>query len=229
MLFLAVFCGFLAENQREHYVEKQRAKQFAKSLIKDLKRDTISLNSCKQHTRTITDAIDSLREILRSKNIQEVKGNPLYYYGRQLTNNQPFVPSDATIKQLLGSGSLRYFQNSSIIDKITDYDRFTRWVIFDQGDNVKAQYIAELQAKFFDISQIELIKIKLDSDWSFENDSALHIQSGLLNTDPIQLQQLKQFARLKSGDLKRFSLRIDSTLARARDLIVDLKKEYHLE
>ena len=24
MLFLAVFCGFLAENQREHYIEQQR-------------------------------------------------------------------------------------------------------------------------------------------------------------------------------------------------------------
>ena len=29
MLFLAVFCGFLAENQREHMVEHQRAKVYA--------------------------------------------------------------------------------------------------------------------------------------------------------------------------------------------------------
>ena len=28
MLFLAVFCGFLAENQREHYVEHKRAKDY---------------------------------------------------------------------------------------------------------------------------------------------------------------------------------------------------------
>jgi len=26
MLFLAVFCGFLAENEREHYVESKREK-----------------------------------------------------------------------------------------------------------------------------------------------------------------------------------------------------------
>lgn len=229
MLFLAVFCGFLAENQREHYVEKQRAKQFAKSLLKDLKRDTASLSFCKLHTKTIIDAIDSLREILRSKDIKEVKGNQLYYYGRQLTNNHPFVPSDATIKQLLSSGSLRYFQNPSITDKITDYDRFVRWVVFDQVDNVKAEYIAELQAKFFDINQIELIKIKLGSDWSFANDSSLNIQSGLLSYDPLQLQQLKQFARLKSGDLVRFSVRVDTALVLANELISELKKEYHLQ
>src|SRR5438046_2203386 len=36
MLFLAVFCGFLAENQREHIVEKKRAKQYAVFLYGDL-------------------------------------------------------------------------------------------------------------------------------------------------------------------------------------------------
>jgi hypothetical protein len=33
MLFLAVFCGFLAENQREHMIENKRAKQLAKYLF----------------------------------------------------------------------------------------------------------------------------------------------------------------------------------------------------
>ena len=40
MLFLAVFCGFLAENKREHIVENHRAKDYAHSLYFDLKDDT---------------------------------------------------------------------------------------------------------------------------------------------------------------------------------------------
>ena len=40
MLFLAVFCGFLAENQREHYIEKQREKKFARRLLSDLREDS---------------------------------------------------------------------------------------------------------------------------------------------------------------------------------------------
>jgi len=40
MLFLAVFCGFLAENLREHYVEHQRARQYAILLYADIKEDT---------------------------------------------------------------------------------------------------------------------------------------------------------------------------------------------
>ena len=45
MLFLAVFCGFLAENQREHFIEHQREKKFIRSLIRDLKADTARLQT----------------------------------------------------------------------------------------------------------------------------------------------------------------------------------------
>src|SRR4029079_18395621 len=41
MLFLAVFAGFLAENQREHIVEHQREKKFATRLLSDLRQDSI--------------------------------------------------------------------------------------------------------------------------------------------------------------------------------------------
>src|SRR5437773_12560964 len=43
MLFLAVFCGFLAENFREHQVEKERGRQYILSLYEDLKADTTRL------------------------------------------------------------------------------------------------------------------------------------------------------------------------------------------
>ena len=35
MLFLAVCCGFLAENQREHYIEHKREKLLIKSFVED--------------------------------------------------------------------------------------------------------------------------------------------------------------------------------------------------
>ena len=40
MLFLAVFCGFLTENLREHRVERQRGRQYIQSFYQDLKTDT---------------------------------------------------------------------------------------------------------------------------------------------------------------------------------------------
>ena len=43
MLFLAVFCGFLAEYQLEHKIEKNREKQFMVSMIEDLKAGTSAI------------------------------------------------------------------------------------------------------------------------------------------------------------------------------------------
>ena len=40
MLFLAVFCGFLAEYQLEHKIEKEKGMQYIRSFYKDLKTDT---------------------------------------------------------------------------------------------------------------------------------------------------------------------------------------------
>ena len=45
MLFLAVFCGFLAEYQLEHKIEKDRGKQYVISFFEDLKYDTLHLSA----------------------------------------------------------------------------------------------------------------------------------------------------------------------------------------
>lgn len=43
MLFLAVFCGFLAENFRGNYVENERAKELAKNLYNEIFTDSINI------------------------------------------------------------------------------------------------------------------------------------------------------------------------------------------
>src|SRR5215467_7487879 len=55
MLFLAVFCGFIAENQREHFVEHQRERQYAKMLTTDIAADTEFING------TITSNVDLMK------------------------------------------------------------------------------------------------------------------------------------------------------------------------
>jgi len=40
MLFLAVFCGFLAEYQLEHKIERDRVKKFMHDMVVNLKNDT---------------------------------------------------------------------------------------------------------------------------------------------------------------------------------------------
>ena len=48
MLFLAVTLGFFVENQREHYVENKREKQYIQSFYEDLMADESDLQSNKE-------------------------------------------------------------------------------------------------------------------------------------------------------------------------------------
>ena len=53
MLFLAVFAGFLAENKREHIIEKKRAHQFLQSMLLDVQTNMKNLDSLTQQDKAI--------------------------------------------------------------------------------------------------------------------------------------------------------------------------------
>src|SRR5688572_9221611 len=59
MLFFAVFCGFLAENQREHMVDHRREKQYMQSMLIDLAADTARYSRGIPLKETRINAIDS--------------------------------------------------------------------------------------------------------------------------------------------------------------------------
>ena len=44
MLFFAVFCGFLAEYQLEHKIEKDRAKELARTFYEEIKQDSVNMS-----------------------------------------------------------------------------------------------------------------------------------------------------------------------------------------
>src|SRR5262245_54140253 len=69
MLFLAVFCGFLAENIREHKIEREREKQFIKSLAGDIKADKEIIDNLIPGWSTKSLQSDSLMNLLAGKEI----------------------------------------------------------------------------------------------------------------------------------------------------------------
>src|SRR5882672_1225038 len=67
MLFLAVFCGFVAENYREHLENTGKEKHFAESLADDLKKDTIRINNIINQQKVLLDKMDSALKISRGE------------------------------------------------------------------------------------------------------------------------------------------------------------------
>ena len=121
MLFLAVFCGFLAENQREHYVENQRARDYALSLYRDIKADTIIFNETINSLELCIHNIDSLITLLDRPDDLQNHIQDFYRYNAYAFIFPMNKPNEATLQQLMNSGSLRYLKNSMLADSIKSY------------------------------------------------------------------------------------------------------------
>src|SRR5213075_2680526 len=106
MLFLAVFCGFLAENQREHMVEHQRERQYMITLLEDLKSDSPLLNSTIKNWADVNNSIDSVNSAI-TLSLSEADLPKAYRHVNEALNYWSFLYNDRTIAQLKNSGGFR--------------------------------------------------------------------------------------------------------------------------
>jgi hypothetical protein len=133
MLFLAVFCGFLAEYQLEHKIEKEREKQFIQTMVADLKSDTAQLAEIISYEYRREIMVDSLIELLSGIDHKKF-GSDIYFYARSLTRPRYFFPNDRTLQQLKNSGGLRMIRKLSVSDSIMFYDQQLRYLMFIYED-----------------------------------------------------------------------------------------------
>jgi hypothetical protein len=116
MLFLAVFCGFLAENFREHKVEQQRAKELAISFYNELKRDSATIQTVQMNRLKRDSSFTWLKRYFRDSSITNCSKtfSINFNYAFIVFGSNIFEPKDAILDQLKNSGSLRYFKNTEL-------------------------------------------------------------------------------------------------------------------
>ena len=125
MLFLAVFCGFLAENLREHFIEQRREKQYVISFIEDLKSDISNYNRQIRYRTISQNRADSLVILLLSPEINK-HVDSIYVCVERVGRGNLFFYSDRTIQQLKNSGDMRLIGNQVASNLIMQYDQLVR-------------------------------------------------------------------------------------------------------
>jgi len=122
LLFLAVFCGFLADNWREKLSEHQREKIFIRSLIEDVISDTIGSGKTLNRLRTMNAGLDSVLVLLSDP--ETVKNsNEVFSLWTKNLGMEVFVSNDRTIQQLKSNGELRLIRKKEVSDMIMKYDQ----------------------------------------------------------------------------------------------------------
>jgi hypothetical protein len=117
MLFLAVSLGFLAENLRENFVEKEREHELAKSLYNELKADSTDLAKIIAFRLKKENYLNYLYENykgdIEQDSIQKTYQVALYI-GVNANSSIIFEPRNAIIHQLESSGMMRYFKEPEL-------------------------------------------------------------------------------------------------------------------
>ena len=60
MLFFAVTLGFIVENTRENFSKKKKEKEYMRSMIQDLKEDTLKINAALSYNSYLLMGVDTL-------------------------------------------------------------------------------------------------------------------------------------------------------------------------
>jgi len=217
MLFLAVFAGFLAENQREHIVEHQREKKFARRLLSDLRQDSIFFET---RIKLLEERQNAHKAFLKIMTSPEGTTDPDVMKG--------FVPlltgtnndfTTATYNQMKTSGSLRYIDNDSLTTSLQKYyDVLLAKVTRDAegADKFFLDYIIAYMTKHFRFQ-----------DFRPSDSSAIHVK--LLNRSADSDQELINIMGVwaSSGETQLNLLR--PAREQMFELIRLIKTEYHLE
>ena len=225
MLFLAVFCGFLAENIREHKIEKSREKQFMRSLIEDLKADTTSIVNLTKFRNARYKIYDSLTGAIIEKKYA-MNGAAFYYWGRYISRRAFFFSADGTMQQLKNSGGLRLISNKTITDKIIAYDVLYRNIIRQQElEELQMNEYRGLAARVFDAAVFRKMTTL--------NDTILIERPGgnpqLKDGSPALLNELANqlnYWVVGSTVLRQY---LEQIKGKASILIELIQKEYHLQ
>ena len=122
MLFLAVFCGFLAEYYLEHRIEKERGKQFIESFYEDLKTDTARISIHTNIDEGKLQVLNNFHTCYDTVSANMSNSSCLLDIIKVSSINRPFMHTDRTLKQLANAGGFRLLKKEDA-DSILSYDK----------------------------------------------------------------------------------------------------------
>ncbi len=227
MLFLAVFCGFLAEYKLEHIIENQREEKYASSFLEDIKKDTAYLSREIPYWKDLLNHIDTIRA-----EIEKPYGNrnnlSLYKSMSYMRTYSNFEYHDRTIEQLKNGGNFRLIRKSIVADSIIDYDASIKSILRDQESQSNDIYrnLNYLQDKILNSKYSNIaVNNPKKADSLFKNNPNAFIISAQKESELFEyynrLQFYRQITSYRVGSLNRIN-------RRATNLIKLIETEYHL-
>ncbi|HEU5167680.1 MAG TPA: hypothetical protein VFU29_19175 [Chitinophagaceae bacterium] len=224
MLFLAVFCGFLAENQREHYIEHQREKQYMRSLLEDLQTDTATITRVHSKALAQVSFLDSLTESGNHIVVNADDINRIYFLQGNTTRFLNIHFEDGTSSQLKNAGGMRLIRKEGVAKAIREYwDHVeTLYRVRDRLEMV-GENIANVSSRIFYNKYFVPGKEPLDPPIEIKSGAAF------IDNDPKLMAEYINRVASKLLRTKVYMTELESAIQVANRLMGLIKEEYHLK
>jgi len=222
MLFLAVFCGFLAEYQLEHKIERDKENIYAKNLLDDLKSDTTIYNEFSKNNKEMFSSIDTLIQLIKSPDRKQNIAKLAFSARMILPKWKALYTTDRTYEEMKSSGALRLIRNKDVAYTISQY--YYSIIDVKKYNDAAVTWgadFAKAMAKIFDAQLLlKIIKEKREQP-AFPSD--------LLTEDRTTLNELATSAQYLYGAFLLADKISNDRNTEAHKLIELIKKDYHLK
>ena len=220
MLFLAVFCGFLAEYQLEHKIERDKEKVYVQNLLDDVKSDTAIYTQFSKSNKELFSSIDTLILLINRPDRKQHIAKLAFTARMILPKYKALYTTNRTYEEMKSSGTLRLIRNKQVANSVSHY----YYSVIDLKKYNDAAFtwgsdFGKEMGKIFDAGLLlKIIKEKKEQP---------AVSSDLLTENRSALNELATTAQYLYGAFLLAEKIGNERNIAAQKLIVLIEKEYH--
>lgn len=224
MLFLAVFCGSMAEYALHHRIENDRERIYMKNMVEDLKYDTSILSGYLKSTDEFEQTVDTLYTLFGSAD-RDKQINRIYFLARMATlRGEPstIYLDKRTYNQMNYSGLLRLIHNQDVSAKVSAY-----YLSIERFENQNQEIRSRISVYMYSAGEL------FDANVFFAirkgNEMPTSVNLKLLTDNPLTINKFLTAAQYLYGTRETQKVDAKHVLQQARELMEVIKHEYHFK
>jgi hypothetical protein len=224
MLFLAVFCGFLAEYQLEHKIEKDREYQYMQSFLEDLRSDTTQCNTVIDVGQKQLLVLDSLIDLINNESTSNDNIARLYMLAANSGRIINVTFENRTSSQLKNAGGLRLVRKKVVADSIPRY-----WTLVSVCESISARLETGGNERINVSVQLFHNKYYIRENKPLAPVTGIKKGVQLIKTDPALLAEYSNRCFSRKLVLTNYLNVLAMSKQRATRLMEQIKEAYHLQ
>jgi hypothetical protein len=205
-------------------IEHQREKKFIRSLISDLSADTNRLGTIINLRNERAVMLDSFMALL-NKPDAEAYSRTIYYFNSYATRGVAFrfTPADGTMLQLKNGGNLRLIRKASVSDSIIAYDVVNRGYVWGGQDE------EEIMDTYRNVAETVFDGRVLNAMRDEDNNVSMPDYNPPFQKAADAVFRLNYRIHMLAIYNKTLRKQARELKEKATQLIIQLKKEYHIK